>query len=132
MANELLGVQDLEEKYGLEGVALPNQAEETKVDTTREGKDFSILKSCVESDGGYFSSRSPMGSRFDRARARDVELGKSYKLCKTDAERAEFRREFAMAQYQKGMERKSKQRSYRKVDITKGKYKLPFKILEDQ
>eukprot|EP00973_Karenia_brevis_P046903 6507949-Karenia_brevis.AAC.1 len=103
---------------------MPKGEEETRCATTREGKEFCILKACVENDGGYFSSRSSMGSRFDRARAKDVELGKQYKLCKTDHDRAEFRRSFAMAQYKNGMERKSKQNSYRQVDITKGKYKL--------
>ena len=46
--------------------------------------------------------------------------------------KAELRKEWAKKKLSNMQETKQKARTHRQVDISRGRYKLPFKILEDQ
>ena len=50
----------------------------------------------------------------------------------TDQGKAQFRKEFAEKKLEKLKEKKERKRSHRSVDVSLGRYKLPFKVLDDQ
>lgn len=104
------------------GGSAQEAARRQEADDIEEDAELDAWKRCI--DQGV-DIRSKHGQRFSRA----VDGGKSaeYKVL-TTMEKQAFRKSWAKCQFEKAMALKTKEKSWRKVDISKGSY-LPLSVI---
>lgn len=79
---------------------------------------------------GAVNPREAAGLQFARATKGDKSLERDYAACRTTVEKAEFRLKWARTRFAALQETKSLTEAFRRVDLSKGVYKPPVKILE--